>query len=301
MKKEKEQQQTSAESKYEILMETLRIGSISKAAELLNYTQSGLTYTLNAIESDLGVAILRRDHKGVSLTEEGEELEPYLQAVINSEKALRNRIRELVISDSERIRIGAIQSIAKYCLPQVIMDFKEEYPNANIIFRVGGGMEIPQLVKQKELDIGIIDLNNAGDLDSVILSDEQIYLAVPQEWGVKTDAGALSPDALLNRPMLYLANPKNAGVLVMKNKPLQNKIMVSSDGDTILSMVHAGMGFALLSKRYMADCPEGVEMYPPDPPVTRTIGAVASSIRELHPLARKFITKLKDHPILNAV
>lgn len=149
MKKEKEQQQNSAESKYDILLETLRIGSISKAAELLNYTQSGLTYTLNAIESDLGVAILRRDHKGVSLTEEGEELEPYLQAVINTEKALRNRIRELIISDSERIRIGAIQSIAKYCLPQVIMDFKEEYPNANIIFRVGGGMEIPQLKNRR--------------------------------------------------------------------------------------------------------------------------------------------------------
>ena len=293
MKKDKEQpEQNTAESKYEILLETVRIGSISKAADQLNYTQSGLTYTLNALEADLGIPVLSRDHKGVSFTEEGEQLEPYLQAVIDSERALRRRIRELVISDNERIRIGAIQSIAKYCLPRIIMDFKQHYPNANIIFRVGSGTEIPQLVRQKELDIGIVDMANSDNLDCVTLQDEQIYIALPASWEIQTKNGIVSLDSLLDRPMLYLANPRNAGVLVMKNKPLQQKIMVSSDGDTILSMVQAGMGFAMLSRRFVADCPDGVLMYPADPPITRTIGVVANSHKDLRPLAKKFVSTL---------
>ncbi len=297
MKKEQQPKDNLTESKYEILFETLRIGSITRAAEQLNYTQSGLTYTLNAIETDLGIAILNRTHKGVSLTEAGKALEPYLMDVINSEKALRSQIRELNFSESERIRIGAIQSIAKYCLPQIIMEFRQLYPNANIIFRVCGGGELPRLVENKEIDIGIVDITNAGDLDCITLQEEEIYIAVPASWDLPVTDHGLSLETLYDKPMLFLANPNNAGVMVMKNKPV-DKILVSSDGDTILSMVHAGMGFSMLSKRFLADCPDGVNMYPADPPIKRTIGVIANSIKELHPLARKFVNQLKETDIL---
>lgn len=291
-------EENMTESKYEILLETLRIGSISRAAEQLNYTQSGLTYTLNAIEGDLGISVLNRSHKGVSLTDDGKQLEPYLRAVIDSEKSLRNKIRELVSSDTGRIRIGAIQSIAKYCLPQIIMEFKTLYPNADISFRVCGGMEIPSLVQNKEIDIGIVDIAVAGDLDCVMLQDEEVYIAYPKEWELPTQDGAVSLDTLYEYPMLYMANPNNAGVLVMKNKPVQHKIMVSSDGDTILSMVDAGMGFSMLSKRFEENCPQGVCMCPAEPPIIRTIGVIANSMKELHPLTKKFVRQLQETEIM---
>ena len=139
----------------------------------------------------------------------------------------------------------------------------------------------------------------ADNLDCVPLQDEHIYVAVPDSWEIPLEDGRISLDSLLDRPMLYLANPKNAGVLVMQNKPLQSKVMVSSDGDTILSMIQAEMGFSLLSRRFSADCPEGVSMYPADPPITRTIGVAALSQRELSPLTRRFVRMLREDDVLN--
>ena len=49
-------------------LKVAEVGSISKTAEQLNYTQSGLTYLLNTLETDIGLQLLKRDHKGVTLT-----------------------------------------------------------------------------------------------------------------------------------------------------------------------------------------------------------------------------------------
>ena len=60
--------------KFEILMTAVNLGSFSKASEVVGYTQSGLTHLINGLEREIGMKLIRRDHSGISLTEDGEAL-----------------------------------------------------------------------------------------------------------------------------------------------------------------------------------------------------------------------------------
>lgn len=303
MKKELEPQITATVSKYEILLLAVELGSIGKAAEALNYTQSGLTYMLNTLEADLGISILNRTHKGVSFSENGHRLEPYIRAMVDSERELRKKITELVADDTEIVRIGAISSIAKYCAPALIREFKKEYPRANIFFRTGNGQEIPKLVRENLLDIALVDTINSEGFDCIPLMKEQLYAAIPAEWTqIPVTNGSVSLDDLADYPILYMAsNPKNAGNLVMQNKQLDEKIMVSSDGNTIMLMIAQGLGFALLPQRYSIDCPDTVKMYPTSPPIRRTIGVITKSLMDLNPMPQRFVQMLQRPDIIKNI
>ena len=62
--------------KFEILMTAVNLGSFSKASEVVGYTQSGLTHLINGLEREIGMTLIRRDHSGIALTEDGEALLP---------------------------------------------------------------------------------------------------------------------------------------------------------------------------------------------------------------------------------
>ena len=58
--------------KLEALMMSVDLGSFTRAAEVLGYTQSGLTHMMNSLEKEIGVPLLERGRGGVRLTPEGE-------------------------------------------------------------------------------------------------------------------------------------------------------------------------------------------------------------------------------------
>ena len=49
--------------KLEILMTAVSLGSFSKASEVVGYTQSGLTHLINGLEREIGMTLIRRDHR----------------------------------------------------------------------------------------------------------------------------------------------------------------------------------------------------------------------------------------------
>ena len=66
--------------KLEILMTAVDLGSLSKAAEVVGYTQSGLTHLVDSLEREIGMTLVQRDHSGIALTEEGKALMPAIRA-----------------------------------------------------------------------------------------------------------------------------------------------------------------------------------------------------------------------------
>ena len=64
--------------KLEILMTAVDLGSLSKAAEVVGYAQSGLTHLFDSLERDMGLTLIQRDRSGISLTAAGKELMPYI-------------------------------------------------------------------------------------------------------------------------------------------------------------------------------------------------------------------------------
>lgn len=79
-------------SQYEAFVKAAEAGTMTKAAEELGYTQSGLTRALNSLEEKCGFKLLMRGRNGVQLTTEGELILPYIRTVLHDQRRLSERM-----------------------------------------------------------------------------------------------------------------------------------------------------------------------------------------------------------------
>ena len=92
--------------KYEVLEKTVELSSLTKAAQELGLTQSGVSHMLAAIEAELQLPLLKRTRTGARLTPEGEQMMPYIHEIVRQEKLLRQAAAALHTLVTGKIRIG---------------------------------------------------------------------------------------------------------------------------------------------------------------------------------------------------
>ena len=78
--------------KLEALVVAGELGSFTKAAQQLGYSQSGLTHMMNALEQEIGFPLLLRDHRGVRLTAQGQQIYPTIQQLLAVHRLLLHEI-----------------------------------------------------------------------------------------------------------------------------------------------------------------------------------------------------------------
>ena len=66
--------------KYMAFLKTVETGSFTKAAEALNYSQSGVSRMIGDLEKEWHITLLERDRSGIRLTSDGSRLLPYAQS-----------------------------------------------------------------------------------------------------------------------------------------------------------------------------------------------------------------------------
>ena len=101
-------------------------GSFSKAAAELGYTQSAMTHLVNNLEAELGCTLLNRGSHGVRLSEEGEQLLPYIKGVIDACNALRQEAAAQNRTQRHQLSLGCFASIARARLPELPDDIGED-------------------------------------------------------------------------------------------------------------------------------------------------------------------------------
>ena len=85
--------------RYEIFLKVCETGSFSKAAEALNYTQSGISQMIAGLEEELGVKLFARINRGVTLTDNGTRLLPYVRELANQ----KNRLRQAAFNINHKV------------------------------------------------------------------------------------------------------------------------------------------------------------------------------------------------------
>ena len=126
------------DKKIRAFLTIIQLGSLRRAAQELNYTQSGLTQMMKHLEQEVGCRLLRRSHSGVTMTESAEHLLPYFQAADQALLQLRHESEQFSGPQRKTIVIGAFPSIAKRWLPQRIQRFRLLHPEIQLDLRLGG-------------------------------------------------------------------------------------------------------------------------------------------------------------------
>ena len=81
--------------KHLAFVRTAECGSFTKAAEMLNYTQSGISRMISDLENEWGVVLLERGKNGVKPTSDGMKLLPFARSVVREYENLTNEVNEI--------------------------------------------------------------------------------------------------------------------------------------------------------------------------------------------------------------
>ena len=169
--------------KLEALLMAVDLGSFTKAAEVLGYTQSGLTHMMNSLEKEVGFTLLERGRSGVRLTEEGERIAPAVREFLQANARLDSVIEQVASSRTEIIRVSAYASIAMHWLPGIIQRFREECPDVDVDIRMADHVDVPyELLAQGKMDAILVSPQDEGQYEWVHLADDPMFAVLPKDF-----------------------------------------------------------------------------------------------------------------------
>lgn len=144
---------------YRVFYTVAKCGSLTHAAEELYISQPAVSRSIKQLETQLGVPLFTRTHRGMQLSAQGgemifEEVERALNLLSDAE----NRISEMQTSATGRIRIGASDTIFQYMLADRIVDFHARFPAVKIDLLSGVTPETIEQLKTDKCDVAFVNL-----------------------------------------------------------------------------------------------------------------------------------------------
>ena len=106
--------------KCEAFLAAAELGSLTATAELLGYTQSGVTRMIGTLEEELGFPLFLRSKKGVQLTENGKLMLPLLREVVRAHHNAEQLSAEIGGVSKGSLTIGCYYSISALWMPEIL-------------------------------------------------------------------------------------------------------------------------------------------------------------------------------------
>lgn len=130
--------------------------SYTRAAESLSLTQPTISHQIGQLEQELGQKLFEVTGRRVRLTPAGEKLLPIIERMLFTIEESRRAMEEIREGEQGRVTIAAIGSSTVYVLPDLLYRFREAHPQIEVALRTAGGDEIRELVKNNQVDMGIV-------------------------------------------------------------------------------------------------------------------------------------------------
>lgn len=166
--------------KYIAFVKTVELGSFTKAAKYLNYSQSGISRMINDLEKEWGVTLLERGRSGLRLTSDGLNLFPAAKRLFEEYQNLQHQIEEINGLQSGVVRIGTFSSVATHWLPKIIKQFKTDYPNIDFELLLGDYHEIEKWILEGRVDFGFLRLPTLPELETTFIEQDNLIVVLPK-------------------------------------------------------------------------------------------------------------------------
>lgn len=283
-----------------IFVAVVESGSFSRAAEQLRQANSAVSRAVKKLESKLGVSLLNRTTRQLSLTEEGERYFRRVQVVLQEMAAAENELLESRTTPRGLLRVDAATPVILHFLMPLIRPFRERYPEMSL--SLVSSETFINLIERK-VDVAI----RAGMLTDSSLRARPLFnsyrkiIASPDY--LARHGTPQSVAELKHHQCLGFSEPVSLNtwpVSCCDGQLLEIESEISSNsGETLKQLCLAGNGIACLSD-YMVDkeIAEGafVELLAEKRlPIEMPFSAVYYSDRAVSTRIRAFIDFLSEH------
>lgn len=283
--------------KIKALLRAAELGSLTKAAEELGYTQAGLTHMMNRLEAEAGFELLNRSKNGVKLTPEGEKLLPYLKDFSIAHEQLKRAVEETSRGLGEIVRIGTYTSILKLWLPKVINGFKNISPEIRIEIYDLGINAMYDRVSISEIDLAFGSFCPSEDCDFIPLKKDPFYAVLPKSGTEFDGLSALPITALSGKSFIMPTYGYDPDILEALHKnsvtPILNAISVSDSA--VAALVEIGLGMTILPELVLDSIDKsGVKIKRLLPDCSRELGIIIPKGKIKSPVVRSFVEYSKN-------
>lgn len=260
--------------KYLVFLKVIECGSITKAADALSYSQSGISRILQEVEKELGLPLLERGQGrgGIRLTSGGTKLLPQIKALCHANEILLRQADEWKELETGLIRIGTFSSVATHWLPNIIKEYKKDYPQIEYELLLGDYKEIEAWLQEGRVDCGFLRLPTLSAFDTIFLEQDDFLAVLPEKHPLAKSA-CVPLKELCMEPFLLLEKEKNTEISdALHRYGLSPNVQFTTwDDYAILSMVESGLGVSLLPRLILRRIPYRVAIRELDIPLRREI------------------------------
>jgi DNA-binding transcriptional LysR family regulator len=226
-------------------------GSISKAAQSLNYVQSNVSARMQALEEELGATLLYRHNRGISLTTAGQRLLDYSERILHLFDEAFKAMQDTGVP-SGTLTVGSIDEAAAIRLPPLLASYHRAYPEVDIQMVTGITAELTRRVLDYEVEGAFVN----GPIDhpelvSIPVIEEELVLVTPPSQGTISSWDDLE----VRTYIVMMTRCLYRGLLeewLAETEVPPMKVMEIGTWEGILNCVSAGLGFTLLSRSFVA-------------------------------------------------
>ena len=280
--------------KYLAFIKTVEYGSFTRAAEILSYTQSGISRMIADLEKEWRVSLLERSRSGVRLTSDGMALLPYARRVCEEYGNLQTQVDELNGLRSGLIRIGTFSSVATHWLPNIIKAFQKDYPNIGYELLLGDYTEIESWILEGRVDCGFLRLPAHTGLETIYLEDDRLLAILPENHPL-SGCRRFPIAALCHEPFMLLEKGAKAEISRIFNQHhLSPDVRFTTwDDYAIMSMVESGLGISILPELILRRTPYRIVAKELEIPAYRKIGLALRDRKSASLAVRHFLDYIR--------
>jgi DNA-binding transcriptional LysR family regulator len=228
----------------------IETGSFAKTARHLNLTQSAISHSIRALESEIGCRLLVKMGKTVTATEAGEALLHHAQRGLTEFASAREKLEKLKTWGTRRLRVGASSVINRKLLPEVLVKLRRKYPRLIVTVKTIHPSRESDRLQNGELDC-IIGEHHTQDAEieftPLFESPFQIVVPADHRW---TRVQRIPIDELSGEPCVLPERLSPVRKLIDRyywnEKRTLNGVLEVENLETMREMVKAGLGISVL-------------------------------------------------------
>ncbi len=137
--------------------EAVRCGyNLTEVASMLHTSQPGVSRQIRELEEELGVEIFGRSGKRLTgLTPPGKDLLPIVERLLLDADNLKRAGQDYSAQLEGQLSVAATHSQARYALPHVVKDFRDQFPKVTLHLHQGSPKQVAAMLLSGEADIGV--------------------------------------------------------------------------------------------------------------------------------------------------
>lgn len=143
--------------------------NMTRAAEALHITQSGVSASISALENAYGTALFDRVGRRIELSVAGEAFLVEAEKVLDQVQHAQRTLSDLSNLRRGNVSISASQTIGNYWLPGMIADFNGRFPHLGITLHISNTAGVARMVHDGEAELGFVEGDHA---DPMLMSSD---------------------------------------------------------------------------------------------------------------------------------